>query len=153
MSMRNTLVEYIVAKIQAMDDSTYTQSYRIVTRDPISQEHLTKLQAGEAVVGVYEGDEDKEYLFSHTNVKLEIIIEFYYKPKLSEVKATELNRILADLIKVMRVDYSQGGNAVRTDEISNNIDIDGIYDKIVNGSIKFEVLYRHGVYDPLKSNC
>lgn len=150
---RDALVEYIVAKIAAMDTVEYSQGYRVVTRDPISHDHGTKLQPGEAMVGVYDVGEEKTVLSSVTNCQLEVIIEFYYKPKLGSVKASDLNRLMGDLIYCMRRDYTQGGHAINTTELSNSIDIDGIFDKIINGSIKFEVQYRHGVFNPYTDIC
>jgi hypothetical protein len=152
-TLRNTLVDYIVDKISAMNTPDYTQGYRDVTRDPISQEHITKLAPGEACVGVYDIDEEKHISFSNSTCQLQLVLEFYYKPKVGQSKSRELNRLMGDLEACMRIDYGQGGNAINTIVLSNSIDIDGIYDKIINGSIKFEVTYRHGVYDPRINNC
>jgi hypothetical protein len=72
---------------------------------------------------------------------------------MGETKATALNRCLSNLQKLFLSDLSQGGYAINTQEVSNEIDIDGIYDKIVNGSIRLTVTYRHGFYDPNKQIC
>lgn len=150
---RDALVEYIVEKIKAMSVPEYTQGYRVVTRDPIAHEHGTKIQPGEAIIGVYDVGEEKTIMSSATNCQLEVVLEFYYKPKLGSSKSSDLNRLMGDLQYCMRKDYNQGGYAINTTEVSNNIDIDGIFDKIINGSIKFEVQYRHGVFNPYTDVC
>lgn len=156
MSRRNDIAEYIkdsIASIVTGAPDNYTQTYREVTRDPIDNSIVAKLQPGEACVGVYDTEEEKTRNFNSTNSKLTVVVEFYYKPKIGQTKAEELNRILAELTKRVAVDYSQGGLALNTEEVGNDLDIDGIYDKIINGSITFEVTYRHGLFDPTKDLC
>lgn len=155
MSRRDEIVNYIVDKVKATEKDVdgYTQSYRQVTRDPIDIELCQKLAPGEASVGVYDISEDKVRGFGFTNSTLTIVVEFYFRPKVGQTKASELNRILAELTKRVMSDYTQGGLALNTEEASNDLDIDGIYDKIINGSITFEVMYRHGTFDPTKALC
>jgi hypothetical protein len=154
-SRRNDLCNYLVNKVQALeaDGTIYTQAYRKVTRDPIDGTINVWLQPGECTVGVYDIGEEKEREFGSTRVHLTVIIEFYYKPKLGQVNSEELNRILVELTKLIMTDYQQGGIAINTEEHSNQLDIDGIYDKIVNGSITFDITYRHGLFDPTKDLC
>lgn len=154
MSVRENLVNSMITRVQSISIGTdYDQDFRRVTRDPIANEHLSDLKAGEAVAGIYEIGEDKTRLFNQTECNLHIVVEFYYKSKMGEVKATALNRCMSNLQKLFLSDLSQGGYAINTQEVSNEIDIDGIYDKIVNGSIRLTVTYRHGFYDPNKQIC
>ena len=154
MSVRDNLVNSMVARVQSIEVGVdYDQAFRIVTRDPIANEHLANLKPGEAVAGVYEVGEEKTRLFNQTECNLHIVLEFYYKTKMGENKASALNRCMAVLEKLVLSDISQGGYAINTQEVSNEIDIDGIYDKIVNGSIRLTVTYRHGFYDPNKQIC
>lgn len=157
MYRRNELVDYIINRIQTipLDDplDVYTQDYRFVTRDPIDVGIAQKLQAGEAAVGVYDTAEEKQREFGSTRASLTIVVEFYYRPKTGQSKATYLNIILAELTKRVMTDYSQGSLALNTEEVGNDLDIDGIYDRIVNGSITFEVTYRHGTFDPTRALC
>lgn len=140
------MVNNIKAIVAGVDG--YTQSYRYVLRDAIDCDVQHKLEYGEAAVGVYEISEDKKRLFNLTECTLHIVIEFYYKPKIGQSHSAELNRILAELQKAMLEDYGQGGHALNTEETGNQIDIDGIYAKIINGSINFDVMYRHAMFDP-----
>lgn len=154
MSRRNELTDHIVNTIKEVTEGTeFTQEYRFVTRDPIDIGLCNKLAFGECAVGVYDTDEQKERGFGYTNSTLTVVVEFYYRPKVGQTKAAELNRILAELIKAVLSDYTQGGLALNSQDVSNDIDIDGIYDKIINGSITFEVMYRHGTFDPTKALC
>lgn len=155
MSRRNELANYIVNRIETIvkDVDDYTQAYRFVTRDPVDIATVSKLSPGEAMVGVYDIGEEKQREFGSTRSVLTVIVEFYYKPKVGQMKAGELNRLLAELTKRVMTDYQQGGLALNTEEAGNELDIDGIYDKIINGSITFEVTYRHGTFDPTKALC
>lgn len=157
MYRRNELVDYIVNRIKTIPlgdiDDVYTHQYRDVIRDPIDLAQIQKLQVGEAMVGVYDTSEEKKREFGSTRATLTIVVEFYYRPKVNQSKAEYLNRILAELTKRVMTDYSQGSLALNTEEVGNDIDIDGIYDRIVNGSITFEVTYRHGTFDPTKALC
>lgn len=154
MSRRNDLVNYIVEAIAGIEvDTDYTQSYRQVTRDPIDIAICSKLQPGDACVGVYDIAEEKKREFGSTRAFLTIVVEFFYKPKIGQTKSEELNRILVELTKLIMVDNNQGGLALLTEEVANHLDIDGVYDKIINGSITFEVIYRHGLFDPTKDLC
>jgi hypothetical protein len=149
-SLRNQIVDYLVEKIQniTVDCSTYTQDYRVVTRDPISDEHFRSFMPGEALVGVYDTAEEKTRYMSLTHCHLTIVLEFYYRPKIGQNASEELNRIMSELQYNVIHDYVQGGHAINTEEEGNQIDIDGIYDKIINGSITFRVTYRHALFDP-----
>lgn len=154
MSRRNELANKIVEVVQGLKLADgYKQEYRFVTRDPIDVSITSKLAHGEACVGVYDVEEDKVRGFGYTTSTLTVILEFYYKPKIGEVKAEKLNIILADLIKGILSDYTLDNLAINSEDVANSVDIDGIYDKIVNGSITFNVQYRHGTFDPTKSIC
>jgi hypothetical protein len=151
---RDLVVEAIVDKIQAITlDGDYTHIYRYVTRDPMGSDNIAKLRPGESCVGVYDINEEKLRQFGVTTATLTVIIEFYYMHKIGESKAQVLNRMLAELIRAITMDHTLNNTAINVEDIANNIDIDGIYDKIINGSITFHVKYRHGIYDPTKANC
>lgn len=155
MYRRNEIANYIVDRIKSIetDIDGYTQSYRFVSRDPVDLPTVQKLQPGEALVGVYDTGEEKQREFNATRSTLTIVVEFYYRPKMGQTKAEVLNNLLAEITKRVMVDYQQGGLALNTEESGNDLDIDGIYDKIINGSITFEVTYRHGTFDPTKALC
>lgn len=151
---RNEVIDAMVAKLEAVIAGLdYTYTYRFVTRDPIGTENIGKLNLGEVAVGVYDTAEEKDRLFGATNATVTVIVEFYYKPKPSEGKSSSLNIILAEITKALMVDQTLSNTALRLEDVSNNIDIDGIYDKIINGSITFQVMYRHGLFDPTKTLC
>ena len=151
---RDLVVEAICNKVKAIVvDSDYTLQYRFVTRDPMGIENVGKLKPGEAGVGVYDINEDKQRQFGLTTSTLTVVIEFYYSHKIGEVRSQKLNKILAELTRAITMDQTLNNTAIQVEDVSNNIDIDGIYDKIINGSITFHVKYRHGIFDPTKANC
>lgn len=151
---RNEVINAMVAKLEAVTVGVdYSMAYRFITRDPIGTENIGKLNLGEIAVGVYDTAEEKERLFGATNATVTVIVEFYYKPKSVDGKSSILNIILAEVTKALMVDQTVSNTALRLEDVSNNIDIDGIYDKIINGSITFQVMYRHGLFDPTKNIC
>lgn len=151
---RNAVVEAMVNKLKNVTvGSDYTKAYREVTRNPIGHENVDKINFQETLVGVYDINEEKTRSMSYTNASLTVVVEFYYKPKIGEDKSKALNILLAEITKALMVDQTLNSNSIMVEDTSNNIDIDGIYDKIINGSITFQVLYRHGRYDPTKPLC
>lgn len=155
MYRRNEIADNIVTNLETIEAGVddYTISFRFVTRDPVDISLCNKLAPGEILAGVYDTDEEKSREFGSTRSHLKVVVEFYYRPKVGQSKASELNRILAETTKRVMLDYQQNGLALNTEEVSNDLDIDGIYDKIINGSITFEVTYRHGTFDPTKALC
>jgi hypothetical protein len=153
---RNDVLEAIVTKVTDIklgDTVDFTFPYRFVTRDPIGHENIGKMVPGQAAVGVYDTAEEKFRNFGSTNAILTVVLEFYYMPKTGQGKSEKLNMILAELTKAICADQSLNGTALTVQDVSNNLDIDGIYDKIVNGSITFQVTYRHGLFDPTSTHC
>lgn len=149
-SRRNRVVDNLIATLKAANGNKY--EYRVVTRDPICEATVTKARPGEVLLGVYEINESKDYSFGYTTAMLEVIIEFYYKVKAEDNQEKQvtyvLNEILAQIIKDVMTDRQRGGEALNTEEVSNSLDIDGIYDKLVNGSATFTITYRHRISDP-----
>lgn len=151
---RNEVVKAMVNKIDAIEaGGSYSIGYRFVTRNPISLEHVGKLNIGEACAGVYDISEEKVRNFGSTNATLTIVVEFYYRARTNDDKSEKLNMMLADITKALMVDQTLDNTSLKLEDVANNIDIDGIYDKIINGSITFHVTYRHGLFDPTKAYC
>lgn len=149
---RDDVLEAMVAILSNVDvGSEYNYKYRFITRDPMGTENIGKLAGGEVCVGVYDTAEEKHRLLGATNAILTVVVEFYYVPKFGESKSQALNILLAEITKALMLDQTVSGTAIMIEDTSNHLDIDGIYDKIVNGSITFHVTYRHGTFDPTKA--
>lgn len=152
-SMRNLVVENIV-NIFSTPNNPLIQPYVRVTREPLCEGDISKLRYGEAIMYVIEGEESKTKQFSATAASLEIIVEVYYKPTLAEKDKNfprisyKMNEILAEVIKTVMENKQFNATALNTVEISNRIDIDGLYSETVNLEAIFLVTYRHGVKDP-----
>jgi hypothetical protein len=146
---RVNVMQAIRDKVSAITPGVdYAFGYRFVTSDPLGAENIGKLSVGQAGVGVYDTHEEKRRLMGFTNATLTVVVEFYYLPKVGQAKADMLNQILAELTKALTADQTLNGTALMIEDVSNSIDIDGIYDRIINGSITFHVTYRHGLFDP-----
>ena len=149
---RNDVVEAMVTTLQEVrSGSGYLMDYRIVTREPMTLDNISKLKPGETFVGVYDTSEEKERIFGATNATLTVIVEFYYMPKMGQSKAEKLNILLAEITKALVTDQTLSNTSFKIEDMANHIDIDGIYDKLINGSVTFHVTYRHGLFDPTKA--
>jgi hypothetical protein len=116
---------------------------------------IKTLRPGEAAITVMEGTESKSQItLSSTTAELPVTIEVYYKTRSEDRDwktrnlSSKLNNILADVIKLMLSDRQSANNSLNIYEISNTLDIDGIYDDTVGLEATFLVQYRHKVTDP-----
>lgn len=146
---RNAVLNAMVQKLREVEIGiSFTMKHRFITRDPMGVENIGKLKPGESGVGIYDIDEEKTRNFGYTDATMTVVVEFYYMPKLGQTKSELLNVLLAEVIKALVTDQSLFNTSIKITDVSNNLDIDGIYDKIINGSITFHVTYRHALFDP-----
>lgn len=130
-----------------------SKRFAIVTRDPLSQEHFSKIAPGDCAIGIYDLSESKERKMSKTYCTLDVMIEFYYKVMLGDNKSDQLSRVLADCEAVIMSDPQVKQTATNMYETNNRVDIDGVSDKIINGFIRVEIQYTHGVSSPFTDIC
>ena len=151
MTLRNDILNNLVDRITDIP----VIKHRYVTREPMCDGMINALQAGESAVVVTEGEEFADTQnFSATTKSLQVTVELYYKTKKSEqdwktrALSTKLNEMLADTIKIIMSDRQCAQNALNTYEVSNTIDVDGIYDNCVGLTVTIEIQYRHKPDDP-----
>lgn len=157
MTLRNDIIDNIADRFTNISSlfPTVTQQYRYVTREPMCEGMIKALRPGEAALVLMEGTETKTQIsLSSTNAELPLSIEVYYKTtnqdrdwKTRNLSA-KLNTILAEIVKIVLSDRQCGNNSLNVYEISNTLDVDGIYDDTVGLETTFLVQYRHRVTDP-----
>lgn len=157
MTIRNDILNNIANRFTSISTNfpTVTQQYRYVTREPMCDGMIKNLRPGEAALVIMEGTETKTPIsLSSTTAELPMTIEVYYKTTNQDRDwktrnlSSKLNTILAEVIKIVLSDRQSGNNSLNIYEISNTLDVDGIYDDTVGLETTFLVQYRHRVTDP-----
>lgn len=157
MTIRNDILNNIAERFEQAQSlfPLVTQGYRYVTREPMCEGMIKNLRPGESALVIMEGTETKTQLsLSSTNAELPMTIEVYYKTTTQDRDwktrnlSGKLNTILAEVIKIVLSDRQCGNNSLNVYEISNTLDVDGIYDDTVGLETTFLVQYRHRVTDP-----
>jgi hypothetical protein len=156
MSLRNDIVDNIADRyISYPAQNGNFNSYRYVTREPMCDGMIKNLRPGESAISIFEGTETKgSSTMTTTNAELPITIEVYYKTTSSDRDmktrkiSSKLNKILAEVVKIMLSDRQCGNNSLNIYELSNTLDVDGIYDDTVGLEATFSVQYRHLITDP-----
>lgn len=156
-TVRNDIVNNIADRYLNISTlfPSLTYQYRFVTREPMCEGMIGSLRQGELALSIREDDEIKgPQQLSSTVANLSLTVEVYYKTTSSDRDwktrniSNKLNVMLAEVIKIMLSDRQCGNNALNIYEISNRLDIDGIYDDTVGLEATFSVQYRHAITDP-----
>jgi|GEM_PF-4705010 len=146
LSRREQIMRYIVGLFTDMRASVddYSVTWGAVVRRPLKADEA-KLNCA---VGVYDVGEEKTAEIGRYRSILSVRIEFFYRPNIGDEPSTELNRLLLDIQRVMRVDHTCGGLTYNVLEVENELDISGPADRLVAGIIEYRVDYKHLLDDP-----
>lgn len=157
MTLRNDILDNIVERFDNIDVvlPTNTQKYKFVTREPMCEGMINALRPGEAAISLFEGEETNiQNNISTTTKDLTIVVELYYKTRPSDRDwktrkiSEKLNNLLAEVIKIVLSDRQCGNKSLNIYEVSNTLDVEGIYDDTVGLTATFSVHYRHALVDP-----
>lgn len=88
-----------------------------------------------------------------TTKTLRVSLEWHAMLEAKQRPSTEGNRIMGDVIRRMLEDDTFGGLAIMTVEVGNELIIENQNDRQIEGSVFFDVLYRHSRRDPRKEIC
>ncbi len=138
-------------KTQAQGDPApdpYTITWSLVDRVDLSD-----LSHGKAyTIAILEGGEavtpGVSTLEGVTTKTLGVTCEWHSMLEAKQRPATEANRILGEIIRRMLEDETYGGLAIWIQETGNEAIIDNQNDRQIEGSVSFNVLYRHSRQDP-----
>jgi len=149
-SVRERIIRQIVRNCKAMEPPTYSVTWRHVGREP-----LEGLQSviGDSL-GIYDVSGVPQYQVGRILDTVRVVFEFWYKMKAGDVASIELNRMLADLKKLILSNHSliEEGTGLQLIErftlLSDEFDIEGPSDEFVSGFLTVNVLYRYSSTDP-----
>ncbi len=156
-TVRNIICDNIINRFvkPTIDYPWSSQDYKYSTREPMCQGMIDSLRPGEAAIVLHEGTESVSYKqLSCTTKELPVTLELYYKTRPSERHwetrkiSGKLNSLLGEVLKIVLSDPQCENNALKIDEISNTLDVDGIYDDTIGFEATFLVQYRHAIADP-----
>jgi hypothetical protein len=145
-SRRESILQHVADRFRAMREGQddYTTTWNAVVRRPLTK---AEVSLGNAI-GMYDTEEEKVSEIGRYRSTLTVVIEFFHTLKHGEEPSTELNRMLADVQRAMRVDVTCGGLSYNVVETKNELDIDGPADRLVAGIVEFQISYKHTLDDP-----
>lgn len=144
--MRERILQHLATRFTSRVEGTNGAllSWDRVTRTPIP----ANLDGFNAAIGIFDPSEVKRAQMGHNVCLLTVITEFSEKARLGEDAATRLNLLLADVQSTMRADIYCGGLTLNIEEVRNEIDVEGVASKMLNGMVEWTVTYRHRASDP-----
>lgn len=148
LSKRELIMQHLAERFAALREGVdgYTTTWNAVTRRPMGDQEVSMGNA----LGLFDVEEEKNPAINWYHCNLRVVAEFYYVLQLGDEPSTELNRMLVDIQRAIRVDVTCGGLAFNIVELRNELDVDGPADRLVAGVVEFQVQYRHLLDDPRK---
>lgn len=146
LSKREQIMQHLQQRFSALraGEDGYTTTWNVVTRRPLTKQEVAM---GDAIA-IFDTGEEKTAEIGFYRCMLYVSAEFFYALKTGDDPSTELNRLLVDIQRAIRVDVTCGGVAFNMVELRNELDIDGPADRLVAGVVEFQVQYRHLIDDP-----
>lgn len=115
----------------------------------VFRETIEKLAVGKlAMLGVYDGPERVDEKFPLTHKVMRVTLEFHIRIDSGQTASARLNEVLGDIQRHLYRDRTLGGLVVDMREVENTLDIEYLYDKVVQGALFLDVSYRHKTGDP-----
>lgn len=130
------------AKASAAD--RYTIVWDKVTRSKLSDVDRRK----PAVLGIYDTEEQEDKKLNFIYCSLRVIVEFYIYAGVNEDQSEKLNLVLGEVQRRIREDITLGGLALDVVSTGSELDIDGQYDRQVQGALYLNIKYRYRENDP-----
>jgi hypothetical protein len=131
----------------------YTITWSIVDRADVSD-----MAHGKAyTLAIFEGNESIDAGLSTldgvTFKTLTLNVEFRALLNRDQRPSVEANRIIGEIIRRMLEDETLGGLSVWIQEIGNEFFIENVNDRQIEGTVTFNMLYRHSRRDPRSQIC
>ncbi len=150
-SIREQIMDSLVTRFNAVTDGIdeHEVTWNMVSRFPLN---ASQIKEGN-VLFVMDSEESKIPEINFMRCSLTVITEFWYRVKVGDNAATEGNRLLAEVQKTMRQDIytkdiDSSGLTLNIVELRNEIDVDSISDRLINGIVYWQVQYRHAINNP-----
>lgn len=158
-TVRLDILRYVLGLYEAASDNPappvgqtyYGIKFSVVQLGPLGDADLRKQSA----VGIIPGPERKTYTYPYRECSLDIDIEFRFNVNKSDADPYVMAETMLGVVQqVMYDDETLGGKAIKIDEVSSEINAETYADTLIEGVVRFTILYRHSqndVYDPFRT--
>lgn len=123
----------------------YTNTWDIVTRQPINPRELNSAMSA---IGIYDVKETKARQIGYELAKLSMTFEFFWKSMMGDNQPSVGNTLLGEIQKLVLGDCQQGGLALDTVATGTELDLESFSGSVGAGIVTFLVTYRHKLNDP-----
>jgi len=149
-SVREDIMEYLETLMKGMQAGQPVLDPYQTTWSMVTREDIGKLVAGKAnALGIYDTEETKTVRSNYvTECLLRVVFEFHLRIAPADRPSKQLGILLTDLERKVLEDQTLGGKAIDVVLLSNDKDIDGPYDRQVQGALFVNIRYRHKTTDP-----
>lgn len=123
----------------------YPYAFSRVGRQPQGEVKTTQRLVGT----VSPGDEVKQKALAYVDCRLQVLVDFAFTINRGDSgAATEAEKIIAMIQKAVLSDTTQNKLVLDTYVSGVAVDVDSEPEKVIEGSVFFEVSYRHDLNDP-----
>lgn len=134
-----------IVKDEPVEDP-YEWQFSSVVRGPLPETTTKRL-----IAAIVPGDETKIDGNVFKSSLLQVMVDFVFIVNVGdESPSEEAEKIMGIIQRRILKDRTMNGLAIETKETGNAVDLDSSVDKSINGSVFFEVLYRHDLDEPRK---
>lgn len=147
-SLRDNICEYWVSKFMDVDEDVdgHPLRWNSVLRVPLPKAEKILGNA----LAIMDTRERKTPEIAATRCNLTLATEFAIRGFEGDNIASEVNKIMTSVQRVMLSDISSGGLSLHVVENASELDIEGPGDRLVGGVIFWDIQYRHKLGDPTK---
>ena len=152
--IRERILQQIVINLEKVQEGNdeHVLTWNVITRDP--WEDIEQLTSD--TIGVFDMTEQSFDEQGFVRKRLEVVTEFWLKPKLGDDNAELINVVMGDVNRTMRADptlITDPGPpvcqlAVDLVEVSSEVDLGR--EDLIGGVIVWNIIYRHDQDDPRK---
>lgn len=148
-SVRQQIINHLCERFRNISagEDDYRIGWDVVSTVPLSKEETRQGFA----IGIYDTSENNQDEIGYQQKIMNVVFEFH-ADTLEGISGDKYARLLlAEIERAIGSDIQMGGLAVDAQEQGNELDVEGVNDKVVSGVVIYQVRYRHVVGDPYRS--
>jgi hypothetical protein len=151
-TIRELALEALKTLFEGMKEGLPVADPYSITFDEVVRDKLPEaMNRRSAVLGIYDVQEREAPALQANGVTtcaLDLVFEFRLVLEPNDNPSTELNRVLGDIKRKLREDYTLGGTVRNIEATGSEFQIDDDYDQQVSGFLYATMNYRHALNDP-----
>lgn len=151
--VRERIMVALEAKLSTMAQGEPVADPYLYTASLVERADITKLSRGKTLtIGVFDPSETKiaslTALEGAMDATIRCIVEWHATVDIETKPSTQCNIIHAEILRRIMEDETLGGLARNVIEVGNEFNIDDVNDKMLDGVIFLNILYKHAKRDP-----